>query len=52
MSWDHDPLKSNEWLVKMQPNYKEAKLTAPQVYEKPEKHEGSPNKFVLQHAKS
>lgn len=32
LSWEHDPLKSKDWLHKMQPSYQEAKLTEPQVY--------------------
>lgn len=35
LSWDHDPLKSNEWLVKMRSDYREPKFTEPQIYEKP-----------------
>lgn len=46
LSWDHDPLKSNEWLLKMRSDYKEPKLTEPQVYEKHQKMITSPEKHV------
>ena len=45
LSWEHDPLKGKEWLIKMREDYREPKITEPQIYEKPVKHVTSPEKY-------
>lgn len=37
LSWEHDPLKSKDWLIKMRSDYYQPKFTEPQVYERPQK---------------